>query len=466
LNTETENGTMQKQIICGMLTVILISITSCDDNTIQKKDLITDLDYYVNIIHQAHGDPFRKISKQVFNSSTEELKQKIQIRKKGEISIIEFYYYLQRLAALIQDGHTRIQFPVHTWNYSEPAFPFRLKVIDGKIYVTEKWTQDPVPLFCQIHEINKIPIGTLFRINSKLYNTSLDHGKSLLFEINFGHTLSTYHGLKPPWTVTFEYDNEVKTALVEGITSREYFSKQENYNYQYKAYSNTVNGNSVPVLEIPSYSWGKEADYHRFIDDFFEKHKESEFLVIDLRQNAGGNGLWGYYILDYLADAPYLVTKSFDLKVSEHFRNSKYADKAGDKLSNAKNGEYLKVQSNLMWTPHTDENKFHGKVFLLISKNTFSAGAVTAAIFKFNKMGIIIGQETSGREKLCSDPVTIELPNTKLKTSIPLAICTLPGDNPDRGVIPDITINYSIKDYENGVDKEIQKVKELIIKGS
>jgi hypothetical protein len=49
-----------------------------------------------------------------------------------------------------------------------------------------------------------------------------------------------------------------------------------------------------------------------------------------------------------------------------------------------------------------------------------------------------------------------------LKDSIPLAIYTLPGDNPDRGVIPDINVILSIDDYHLGRDKELEKVKELI----
>ena len=79
-------------------------------------------------------------------------------------------------------------------------------------------------------------------------------------------------------------------------------------------------------------------------------------------------------------------------------------------------------------------------------------------------MGTIIGQETCGKEKFCSDPVKLKLPHTKLEFFIPLAIYTLPGNNPDRGVIPDILTVHSIEDYSNHKDKELDKVRELIKK--
>jgi hypothetical protein len=78
-------------------------------------------------------------------------------------------------------------------------------------------------------------------------------------------------------------------------------------------------------------------------------------------------------------------------------------------------------------TPPTKGGEFKGKTFLLISENTFSAGVVFAAVFKANQMGVVVGQETSGRIRFGSDPVSIALPNTGLKGSIPVAIYTLPG---------------------------------------
>ena len=115
-----------------------------------------------------------------------------------------------------------------------------------------------------------------------------------------------------------------------------------------------------------------------------------------------------------------------------------------------------------MKTPHETPKKFKGKAFLQISEKTFSAGVVFAAVFKANELGIIVGRETAGRISFGSDPITIKLPNTRLKGSLPSAIYILPGENPDRGVIPDIMVSKTIEDYRVGKDVEMEKIKDLI----
>ena len=143
-------------------------------------------------------------------------------------------------------------------------------------------------------------------------------------------------------------------------------------------------------------------------------------------------------------------------------RESIYAGKAGNQLQYTKNGKYLDVVNHQMRAPHKTLSKFKGKTYLLISENTFSAGVVFAAVFQASQMGVVVGQETSGRVCFGSDPVTITLPYSKLQGSMPLAIYQLPGNNPDRGVIPDIQVSRSIDDYRLQRDKEMEKIKELI----
>ena len=435
-------------------------LSSCRD--VSKIELIEDIDAYVYYIEHVHADPYRLITRENFVGKAQEQKQKIRVLENTNISILECAIYLQELSALIQDGHTRINFPFDQLSGEEPVFPLKVKIVDGNVYVLDNLGHKSVPNFCSILEINGVPVETLREKCSKLYNTSLDHAKYLMFEESFHLLLVNYLDINPPWTVKYKMDSKVQVIELQAMTSKAYNEQRTRRGNRYRSYSIAVNDVEIPVLDLPGFSYGKARDWESFIDTFFLMHKNSRYLVIDLRQNPGGSGYWGFYLLDYLTDSSYRIANKFEFKVSEMMRESRYAFKAGNQLNHVKNGEYLNVVNHQMRSPHTTFSKFKGKTFLLISENTFSAGVVCAAVFKANQMGVVIGQETSGRESFGSDPVTITLPNSKLKGPIPLAIYTLPGNNPDRGVIPDINVSRSIDDYNLGRDIELEKVKELI----
>ena len=439
-----------------------LSVMGCSDQS--KNELIEDIDSYVKIIDEVHADPWRLISEEAFREKAEELKQRIRGLQEDQLSILDQYFCLQELASAIQDGHTKINLPDQYFAGTEMIFPYTLKVIDDKYFVTKKWGENQLPLYCEVLTINQNPIQDYRKNCDMIANTALVHARDLMFEESFPYLLETFYKEEHPWEVSYKLNGEEKTVEVNGTSMEEYMPKASERNTQYKEYSFMVDDIEVPVLDIPSFSHGRVSDYNIFIDNFFEEHKESDYLVIDLRENPGGNGMWGRYLLDCLTDEPYLVTKEFTFKVSQEMRRSGYADKAGDLLAEAENGEYLTVKKDTMRDPHENSGRFAGQVFCLISEKTFSAGVVTAAAFKSSKMGITIGRETSGRIKLCSDPMNITLPNTRLAAKIPLAILELPGDDPDRGVVPDYQITRTLDDYRTGIDLEIEKVKELISK--
>jgi hypothetical protein len=429
---------------------------------VSKVELIEDIDIYVNTIDQVHADPYRLISRENFIGKAQELKQKIRALENAKISVPQCALYLMELCALIQDGHTRINFPFDHLTGKESVFPLRLKMINGNAFVLDNLSNESVPNFCSILDINGIPIETLFEKCCYIYNTSLEHAKYLMFEESFPLLLANYLDIPPPWAVTYKMNSKVQVAELQQTTFKAVNKQSKPRRNRYRSYSISVNDVRIPVLDLPGFSYGEARDWESFIDTFFQIHNGSRYLIIDLRQNQGGSGYWGFYLLDYLTDSTYRIAKKFEFKVSDMLRESIYADKAGNQLQYTRNGKYLDVVNHQMRAPHTTFSKFKGKTYLLISENTFSAGVVFAAVFQASQMGVVVGQETSGRVRFGSDPVTITLPNSKLKGSIPVAIYTLPGNNPDRGVMPDIEVSPTIADYHFGWDKEMEKVKELI----
>lgn len=446
------------------LTLTLFIITYCDrvaGDTLAVKDFMKDVQCYADFVDEVHADPYRLISKRDFGQKVEQLKHRLQGMEKDTIARIDCYFHLQELTALIRDGHTQVLFPFALLDDFGLLFPFALKVISDKVYISEAWGKEEIPLFAELLEINGVSIEEIKTESSRFFCTSLAHGRDRLFEMFFHIYLAAYFDLRAPWRVKYTQNFRVQEKEIMGISVKDFYRKASE-DPQYRVSYLTVKGRSVPVLEIPSFAYGSDSEYRRFIDSFFEKHKDAVHLIIDLRRNNGGSGSWGYYLLDYLADSEYRLFTGFDIKVSDPFRNSVYLYKAGNRLKGVKNGAFLESVEEKTRIPHETVNRFKGRTFLLVSHATFSAGVGTAAIFKFNGMGTVVGRETLGRKRMCSDPVLLELPHSKLSVQIPTAIYTLPGKNPDRGVIPDEKVTFTLEDHRDGRDRDMEKVMELI----
>ena len=447
-------------VLALFLAFLLFSSSACRD--VSKSGLFEDIDAYRDFVDQIHTDPYRLITPAEFADQVANIKREVQSLQYERLSTVDCFFYMQKLAAGIQDGHTRIRFPLAQLAKNQPVFPLRLKVLNGTFYVVENLGDNEIPAYCALIAINDIPIQTLFKKCLPLFPAALEQDKSFWFEEYFHSLITLYLKIEPPWQVRYKTGPQEGESDLRAISQLEYFRTMQKLGSRYRFYSIDIGGTEVPVLELPNFSYGDADTYKQFVDRFFYKYQESPYLIIDVRQNRGGSGYWGFYLLDYLNEADYRIAEQFKFRVSDKMRNSIYAYKAGDRLKTAKTGDYVHAIGHRMRTPHKKSSKFKGKTFLLISAKTFSAGTVFAAVFKANNMGLVLGQETSGRIQFCSDPITLTLPNSRLKVTIPLAIYTLPGDNPDRGVRPHIRVARTLETYQHNQDPELEKVKELI----
>lgn len=452
------------------------------DYSITKDELIQDIDFYTSKIKEMHGNPFRLISEEEFHKKAEEIKDRIRSLDTDKFNIFDCYYFLQELAVSIQDGHTGIYSPRNWDNTVNYLFPFKVVPVDNRIFVGENLVESEIPERSEILSINGMSIRGMISETMKYVEGTLPHYKMVKWARYFGldgkngfliQFLHTYFKMEPPWLVTYRHNDKVGSVELAGL-DREEFLKRSGDDRAYSESSFTVDGEVVSVLDLPSLSYGKLEDFEKFIDDFFNKHKDKRYLVIDMRRCPGGNGEWGWLVLDYLTDTRYKVMSARKDKVSKTYKElikdslNKYADQLSDlyaklfrSVLNAKLGTYIDT-SQIYHDPRKIQDRFRGKVFLLVSHETFSAGVVFAAAFQYNKMGIVVGQETGGRVDFLSDPKDVELPNSKLIAKIPVTILVLLGKDPDRGVMPDIEVKYTIEDYINQKDKDLETVKELI----
>ena len=136
-------------------------------------------------------------------------------------------------------------------------------------------------------------------------------------------------------------------------------------------------------------------------------------------------------------------------------------DKTGRLELRGKSGWH---QLNLPTEPH-----FNGNVYILIDGWTFSAASEFCALVHYNAHDKVtfIGEEMGGAYygNNSGDWIKLILPKTQIQVSIParyylLSVSDYP--DPDRGIIPDISVSPTIEDILDNKDTQLEYALEEI----
>jgi hypothetical protein len=104
------------------------------------------------------------------------------------------------------------------------------------------------------------------------------------------------------------------------------------------------------------------------------------------------------------------------------------------------------------------ENHFDGQIYTLIDGGGFSTAGHIVALIKYHKIGKIIGSE-HGCTFTCNDNSTqIYLKNTGHLANIARSTfaVAVDGMRADQGVMPDLPVAFSVANFINGVDTEME----------
>ncbi|OSZ68784.1 hypothetical protein CAP40_09620 [Sphingomonas sp. IBVSS2] len=200
----------------------------------------------------------------------------------------------------------------------------------------------------------------------------------------------------------------------------------------------------------PSY---QAASFLAFVDDSFRKILASGAtdLILDLRNNPGGDNSFSDPMVAWFATRPFRFTSSFTLKASAATKADYARQRAAgtpidpsfasqmDAEARAPNGTRYKYDLPLVQP--RGEPRFHGRVWALVNRHSYSNATSVAALIQDYGFGKVIGEETADVASNFASVQSFTLPGTQIVVTYPKSHFVRPNGKDDvSGVTPDIVI--------------------------
>jgi C-terminal processing protease CtpA/Prc len=306
--------------------------------------------------------------------------------------------------------------------------------------------------------------------------------------LKFNDTLRTVTLKRPQRKISLENlkSREQRTAEKPVREMAHEKAEEQGYDPQTKTWSKNLTftspDSSIAILTVRDFSNGVYTDYYRKCFRMLDSLK-TKTLILDVRDNPGGNAPDAACLFSYLADTVFIfddkseVVSKKSITQYRYFRGNPLLINAilaiGYPMQLFEKGVLLMLtqqgpdQKYYTSFPESDsarpkKKRFRGDLYVVINGGTFSAAANLASNLKGINRGTFVGEETGGAANgtVAGKMAMIKLPESRLFFTFGLAH-TQPhyrSGPPGRGVMPDVEIRPTVQDRINGVDPETQYV--------
>ncbi|WP_422360176.1 S41 family peptidase [Reichenbachiella sp.] len=441
-----------------------------------------DFQLYKKALLETHPSLYRFTTKDQFHDVLDSIEKSIDT----ETNEWEFFRALTGVHAMIRESHSYLGASKDLMIQARSAelFPLRIWLAKGRILVTG--SREEAYDYLIGKEIESINGQSVESIISSLETFSLlnsGNNNSAMYK-----ELSGFDNFSFAYYFNISQANQFEIVYQDGEESRSILLHGSDDDL-------ADNFPKFPSEPIPPYTFviDKEADaarltittfaywvvdksindYKVFLKNFFSSIEENNIrnLVIDVSENRGGEEMIGAELLTYLIDHPFEIynqvsTKTLDYSFTNSLPNSsklKFPKKNftyADSCFVLQKGEVLK-----RYVPK-QEHKFTGNVYFISSGRSRSATNILLALAKTHQVGTIVGQESGGtfRDLDGRWRATFNLPFSKVLVSYPVWRFKInsKGQDPQRGVIPDLPVDRSVEDILSGKKPELEFVYQLI----
>lgn len=457
--------------------------------TFPVEALIEDLKILWNMMDEGHGGFDRYTPKNVLKKRFDDAMAGLT----APLTELDFYLKLLPLIAEIKDGHTRAQLSPAAGAFLDDqpiVFPFGLRFLGDKTYIFRNLSSDPgIKEGAELLSLNGMTTAEILTEllplipsdagiqTRKIRFLEFPAAFGRLFALRFGRPDSFRLRLRPARS------GDVLEITVPGIKGKDTV-KTLNERYPDAAlrlplYELSFRGGTA-VLTIHGFADDPEKGrpaYPAFLKNVFSELEEKKIsnLIIDLRNNGGGQDHYGKLLFAYVADRPFMYYRALETK-KDHYELFRFTEdvtaKEAEELpqvvrKNQRGWFDVLVHPNL-GLQQPQNPRFAGKVAILLSGFSFSATGESTSLFHYYKKAVFFGEECGAGYygNTSGFMVMATLPNTKIQVRIPLILYTMAVDGypNDRGIVPDYPVAPTIEDLLAGRDPVMDRALEFLEK--
>ena len=446
------------------------------DDKIEPEKLRADFRIARGALEEGHSGIYRYTSKEQLDRLFDQAEKSLT----KPMSTLDFYRVVAPVMAAIKCGHTDVALPHGLMNNGKNGvLPLQVHVLEGKAYVFRDLSGGAASLAgMEIQTINGV-------LNSKILEKMLaavsgdgDIQTVRMRRISgwaFSSQLFPLAGLSGPYDVVL-WDSKEKREIQVRLEDADMARLQEAALAKFPQDQHPKSAGEfefldegmIAVMKIHGFEGFVDAERKKPLDVFYQESFDAlskqgtKTLVLDLRNNGGGDDELGKQLLSYLLDKPFEYYDKLVINARE-FTFQKYAELPNvpsDAVKLQPDGKYFVVNHPNLGIQQPSKPTFAGKVLILINGGCCSTTAEFLSQTHYQKRATFIGEEAGGGYYGNTSGVVpaLTLPNTKLLVYVPLVTYYLAVNGykeAAHGVLPDHPISYTIEEFLAGEDKEL-----------
>ncbi len=414
-------------------------------------------------LEAAHVDLFAQRSRAAYDARYREMLSRFT----DPMSRYDVQVAFQKFVAYGNVAHARIDFPVAAYQAFRDdggrTFPIYPRIVDGTMYVGENYSGDArIRSGDAIVAINGVPAHVWLTRTAAHLSADTAYIAGSMLEFSFPMYVWAEIGEVAAFRLSLERDGAVRELTVAASARDAQRAAASALPETFVLDGNTRAFRMIDEriaylrpgpfynVENPSDPWDNAA-FTAFVDRAFDTFIEAgaRELIIDLRQNPGGNNSFSDAILAWIADEPFRFCSSFLVRSSDEAAASNAArlaqnPEAGNGISASFARAYSSVphgetfEFDVPFVDPRDGERFDGRVYALINRHSYSNAVTVAAMIQDYGFGVVAGEKTSDMATTYGAMETFRLPGTGIEVGFPKAHIIRPsGDTAPDGVTPD-----------------------------